>query len=305
LAPFCGRIREDFEWALEQQVDQLGPMRKRKRAAVMEEREQTTRRAATAGRTALTELDEDEAPPARRAPSRRREFGPYVPKLALAGSLAILVTAAGLGIAWGATKMIGSLLAVDPSTRITAMADSPASLPDELRLAMMQAETELTARNPAKAVEIYRAARTAHPGHVQAVEAGLVLALRALGATEKQNRRFEAAANAYREAAQLDPLNPNNWSELGTSLREHSRTTQVANDVSRRRTILDEAEQAYQRALKINPTDAESLYGLAQVFTARNDRRRATETFERLVALAPSTREGRLAQQSLAELRKN
>ncbi|MBI1290484.1 tetratricopeptide repeat protein [bacterium] len=301
MAPFCQAIRDDFEWALEQQVEAMPPVRAKRNPTP-----------ATVEVVAVEPEEEDEAPSRRAAPQPRAKSLPRAPKrragfpsrtLAIAACLAIAVTIAGIGIAVGIAKMVGSAASGLDSRDLTGMVTGKTP-PPELKTALMEGNQLLAAREPKRAAEKFRQAYKDHPDFAEQIIGGYVLSLRGLGASEMGDRRYEAAADAFEEATKVEPSNAANWLSLGNAYRELSRTSAIARDTKKKRTVLDDSEKAYREALKLEDGNGEALLGLAQVYSARNDRKLATQTFEKVVALAPNSREGQQARRSLDELKK-
>lgn len=84
------------------------------------------------------------------------------------------------------------------------------------------------------------------------------------------------AAGAYRRAAQLEPNNAENWSSLGEALQVA--TTQVS----------PEAEQAFARALAINPADPRARYFAAVQKDMRGRHREAIDDWLALLRDTPA-----------------
>ena len=74
---------------------------------------------------------------------------------------------------------------------------------------------------------------------------------RVVGWAYVENGRPEEAAAAYRKAAEIEPGNAENWSSLGEVLQSTSRT------------VVPEAKTAFEKALKLDPSDPRARYFLA------------------------------------------
>jgi cytochrome c-type biogenesis protein CcmH len=74
---------------------------------------------------------------------------------------------------------------------------------------------------------------------------------RMLGWSYFETRDLARAAAAYRRAAQVEPNNAENWSSLGEALQTASTT------------VSPEAASAFQRAIRLEPTDPRARYFLA------------------------------------------
>ena len=88
---------------------------------------------------------------------------------------------------------------------------------------------------------------------------------RMVGWAYLENGDAEQSAAAYRKAAELEPANPENWSSLGEALQVASRT------------VVPEAEQAFGKALKLNPADPRARYFLAVQKDLKGDHKGAIE----------------------------
>lgn len=295
FAPFSPEIRKEFEWVLHQQakeaVARSRPLRSQARMDELDStpeqesapsREEPRRRASSAGAR-------------RRAPAARKSRFPY--GLVAAAAIAVAVVAGGLYAATLATEQVREWLS---SSSVVTLEDAPQELRDGLDSAARLAAN----KNMEGAGKQYQKLLAEHEGFESVITPVHEAALQAAGAAERKAAKLDAAANHFRTAAGLVPENPVNWIELADTLREQARGLTKATSASKREKLLVEAEQAYEQALLTEPTNTEAIYGLGQVFTARNDRRRAAESFERVVALGPETREGKLASRSLAELKK-
>jgi cytochrome c-type biogenesis protein CcmH len=88
---------------------------------------------------------------------------------------------------------------------------------------------------------------------------------RVVGWAYLENGKAEESAAAYRRAAEIEPGNAENWSSLGEALQ-----------VSSRRAV-PEAQAAFERALKLDPSDPRARYFLAVQKDLRGDHKGAVE----------------------------
>jgi cytochrome c-type biogenesis protein CcmH len=88
---------------------------------------------------------------------------------------------------------------------------------------------------------------------------------RVVGWAYLENGRAEESAAAYRRAAELEPANAENWSSLGEALQVASQT------------FVPEAGDAFQRALKLDPSDPRARYFLAVQKDLRGDHKGAVD----------------------------
>lgn len=84
------------------------------------------------------------------------------------------------------------------------------------------------------------------------------------------------SADAYRKAAQIEPGNAENWSSLGEALQSAS------TDVS------PEAATAFERALKLDPTDPRARYFLAVQKDLKGDHKQAIDEWIALLKDTPA-----------------
>jgi Tfp pilus assembly protein PilF len=305
LAPFCSGVRRDFEWSLEQQVESAAPAKSRRAA-----------RPAPVVPVPVEELIEEleaaeSAPPVvpkktRKVTRRRGSPSPLMRyrMAAIACLAAILITGVGLAVASGVGAMVGR--ALGPTLQASVL-ETPAleAPPSGLTSIMLEAESLLRAGDSAKAAARLRSAIKEHPDFAPRLGPALAGALRVQATAETRQGRHEAAARFLTEATASNPSDGALWVDLGSARLEFARTNAISRDTARRRTVLGDAEKAYREALRLDAENRAALLGLAQVQSTRNDRRGATETFERIVGMAPSSPEAQQARRALAELRKN
>jgi len=129
----------------------------------------------------------------------------------------------------------------------------------------------------------------------------MVQALRAEGSMHLQDRSYAKAADAYERATRIDPLDKDNWIDLGRALREGGRSVQTSKPTEAS-SLLARAASAYERALDVSGKDPAALYGLAQVRLFLNERSKAVDHLKRVIAVAPETPEARQAQRDLEQL---
>lgn len=88
---------------------------------------------------------------------------------------------------------------------------------------------------------------------------------RVVGWAYAENQRPEEAAAAYRRAAGIEPGNAENWSSLGEVLQTSATT------------VVPEAAAAFEKALKLDPSDARARYFLAVQKDLRGDHKGAVD----------------------------
>lgn len=89
-------------------------------------------------------------------------------------------------------------------------------------------------------------------------------------------RAVALSVGAYRRASQLEPNNAENWSSLGEALQVTMRE------------VSPEAEQAFQRALQLNPQDPRARYFLAVQKDMRGQHEAAVEDWLALLEDTPA-----------------
>jgi cytochrome c-type biogenesis protein CcmH len=98
---------------------------------------------------------------------------------------------------------------------------------------------------------------------------------RVVGWAYLENGRPEEAAAAYRRAAEIEPDNAENWSSLGEVLQSASRT------------IVPEASTAFEKALKLDPSDPRARYFLAVQKDLGGDHKGAVDAWTALLKDTP------------------
>jgi len=301
-APLCSEIRTAFEYAIEQQIYDAQPDLANASAPPIRAPQ----------REELEPEDEDDFEPPARATAPKRGPAPIVMhrpragggfparRMAMAAALVggMVLTAGGLYGAVAAVTWIKGAM----SSSLPTIAE--VKLPEDLNKSLVRANAELASGNPADATKTLQVALNSFPDYEKQIAPALAQALRVRGAGEMRDRRYDSAAGFFNDAAEADPSNEQNWIDLGRAKRDQARSPAAAKDTARQRALLGESENAFSRALAIKPGDTAALYGLAQVYDARNNRKLASETYEKLVALAPSSAEGQLARTALAQLKK-
>lgn len=97
------------------------------------------------------------------------------------------------------------------------------------------------------------------------------------GTAALRDRRFAAAAEAFRKAMEADPGNAAAWAGQGVAL-EGLRD-------------LPGAEASYRKALELDPASARGHYNLGTLLAARGDRKEGIEHLETAVRLDPESRD--------------
>lgn len=175
------------------------------------------------------------------------------------------------------------------------------SLPEEVTSALDRATQALAEADPRRAIGILEAVEEDHPAQYQLISGALARAWRSAGNQELDRRDYPKAAEAFGTATRLDPHNADNWIELGRSYREHGRSLQ-SRDQRQAERLLVRAQDAYERALEVSKDDPAALIGLAQTLTFLGNRNDAVARYERVLELAPDSREAGLARQHLRQL---
>lgn len=244
-------------------------------------------------------------PPTRRRARRRgqgRPLAELLRPLAFSGAIGLVaLLVVGVG-ALGVSASVGFVRGLFgeaslPSATVTRQ------LPPAVTDVIVAANELVVEGRPDEAAGMLRDAQASFGDFRDVLDPALAQVLRATGAAEARAHRHEAAATAYREAAQLHPENTLTWIDLGRALREHARSSAMANRASDRQRLLSEAEESYLRALELSGGHSQALLGLAQVYDAGNQRGKAVETYEKLVNDSPETLEGQMARSALQQLR--
>ncbi len=89
--------------------------------------------------------------------------------------------------------------------------------------------------------------------------------------------RADEAVVLLRSIVERDKADSKAWRHLGFAL---CRKAEMTRDPRERETFLKEAEEAFSRAMALDPEDSESAVGLASAFAARGARSRALEVLD-------------------------
>jgi Tfp pilus assembly protein PilF len=216
---------------------------------------------------------------------------------AIAAGVAIFLTAGGLIASAIASGLAGRLLA---SSTAPVEAAAPA-IPEALTLKVKEAERLVATGSSSQAVEKLQAAARMFPDYEDAVLPVLGKAFAAQGERELKNRRFDKAIKAFEESTKSAPTATTSWTGLGRAFREQAKASKVP---ARQREILAKSEAAYRQALAVAPSDAAAMLGLAQTFDAKNERAKAADTYEKLLAMAPQSSESAIARTALKQMKK-
>ncbi|MCC5877670.1 MAG: tetratricopeptide repeat protein [Candidatus Sumerlaeia bacterium] len=311
LAPFSKDLKDCFEDALYEQALVL----EERRHAARERREasRSARPAHRRSRREEPELEEEvEVAPRRPAKTRQQKPSPlqgiqWAPiltgvRVGFVTCLAILLTG---GVLFGVNRAMGYVGGLfSGGGDSVPMVSNSNRVPAEIADLTEKATARLRDGKPEEAIEILRAAISDHPAHRDHLSPALVTAIRVQAGVEHRSRRFEQAARLYREAGELTPRNPNNWIDLGLALVQQARGTSGASQVAQKRSLLNEAEEAFKKSLELSPGNSSALLGLADAYAAANERGKAAETYERILASAPESPEGIRAEAALTQLRR-
>ncbi len=304
LAPFSGELRQEFELALVEQIAMASPdLAVDPEAVILENAEPRGLD------DEFEDVEEDwevESAPRSKSKAARRPARSYEPPMILSAAgivkmaavgLAIVVTGGGILLTVAATSWVGGLFKDESLPTVEV-----ASLPEELTNKIQEANRLLAEGNSSKAADLLRDAAQDFPSHQESINISLAQTLRVEANKEFSNRRYSQAAKLFAEATDADPDNAMNWIDLGRAYREEAHA--LSGNTSRQREKLEKAEKSYSKALDVSPDNSIAMSGLAQVYIEKNDRKNAIDYFEKVVALAPSSSEGKLASQKLRELNK-
>jgi tetratricopeptide (TPR) repeat protein len=179
--------------------------------------------------------------------------------------------------------------------------ESEARTPAKLKDLLNNSSRWLLDGEVTKAVLELESALVEFPDHADDVELALAQALRVQGGVAVGRKDFVEAGKAYSRAAALEPGNPNHWIELGNTYREHGRLRQPGHP-NEAKGLLNQAEEAYQKALTASPNDPAALLGLALVNSFQNDRNAAVNRYKEVVKAAPDSPEAVVARRNLKRL---
>lgn len=314
LAPFSSELKDYFEDALYEQALALEERRiaaRERRAAGRATRSAPKRPAPRREVEEYEDEDVEEAPrrPAGKKQARKKstrqpiEWGPLLSgaRIGFVTCLAILLTG---GILLGVNRAVGYVGGFFSEGGSVPAVASTTRVPAEIADLTEKATARLRDGKPEEAIEILREAISDNPAHRDHLAPALVTAIRVQAGVEHRSRRFEQAARLYREAGDLTPRNPNNWIDLGLALVQQARATSGSSQVAEKRQLLNEAEEAFKKSLEISPGNSSALLGLADAYAAANERGKAAETYERVMASAPESPEGIRAERALSQLRR-
>lgn len=310
-APFSRDLKDLFEEALYEQVLAAEEGRAPKQA-------HSPRRAGKPAAMDVIGIEEEEEeveaapPPPRR---KKRQSRPRASRLTIPpawrpvlgglrlGVIGLLALALTGGALYGINRSliwVGGVFSVEAALPELATV----TLPDEIQAMTDRATALLREGKPEEAVKVLRAGMEEHPVHAGSLSPGLVTALRVKAGSEYRSRRFEQAASLYQEASEIDPRNPDNWIDLGLALLQQARSAGGTAEISGKRQLLQRAEEAFKHSLELHPSSSSALFGLAEAYAAANERTKAAETYERVLAAAPESPEGMQAERALLQLRR-
>lgn len=309
IAPFSRGLKDLFEDTLHEQILAMEQGRAPRSAP-----SPSRARKASASEEFDDDWDEEEAAPPpprkRRQGGRARARRPSIPlawkpllggmRVGAIGLLALMLTG---GVLYGVNRTLvwaGGMFRFEVPLPQTSIVE----LPVEVKAVTEQATAFLRDGRPEEAVKVLRAGVEEFPDHRSSLGPGLVTALRVQAGSEYRGRRFEQAARLYQEAGEIDPRNPDNWIDLGLALLQQARATSATSEVGQKRQLLQRAEEAFKRSLELHPSNSSALFGLAEAYAAANERTKAAEAYERVLADAPESPEGIQAERALLQLRR-
>jgi tetratricopeptide (TPR) repeat protein len=112
-----------------------------------------------------------------------------------------------------------------------------------------------------------------------------------LGNDYFDTRQHQKAIDAYGKALALNPNSPDVLTDQGVMYRDTGR--------------FDEAIANFEKAGKLDPTHAQSAYNLGVVYGSdKHDTAKATQAFNRVIAIAPNSPQAGEARRALADLAK-
>ncbi len=304
MAPFCRELRNDFSQVLDAQyVAEHGGERKGLLGILFKSAPATESRGRK-GSTREEEFDPADDESWEDRPSFLEVVTDLMPNsrtlaVGASGVFAVALTVAGIFAAGAFSNMVGGIFTSNSLPELIQP-----SLPNELESVLADANALAYDGDAKRAVEKLRDVKIQYPDYSDEIDGALVTALRSVGSEESRDRNYMKAADAFREAAELDPSRAINWIDLGRSLRDEARIGLAASETSKQRSILDDAEAAFQQALEIAPNDPVAMFGLAKVYDARNNRSRAADTYADLLERAPDSTEAGMARVALAQLRR-
>jgi len=239
-------------------------------------------------------------------PSERRRFSHRARKRfrswTVAGIIAGLVVTGGiLGMGALAHQTVSSFLAEVSLPSVQKTIEEQKTLPEDLNEALITASVYLTEREPEKAVKLLDEKWTAYPDYQDEIRPVFVSALRIEANYYLGQRKYPEAIRNYEQATVLEDADENNWIDYGRALAEYGRSIKVSQK-SRSIALLEKSADAYNRALDIDEDNASALIGLGLVHTHLNNRKKAVESYNRVVATAPHSAEAVQAKQYLAQL---
>lgn len=230
-------------------------------------------------------------------PAARRGSVPALPWWTI--GIGVAVTVIGLSLAGAGAVAFRNWLETREAAVATRSAE--AALPEALAALMEGAGEDIAKGNPGRALAGLRNALVDHPRHRVVIEERLTAALLAEGTRLSKRREHAAALKTLREASTLSPADPAVWVAIGDASLQQGRATR---DRTQQRRLYADAEQGFRKALERDAASPPALLGLAQVYSATNERQKAIERYEELLRTAPDSREARDAQTQLATLRK-
>ncbi|CAN5211880.1 hypothetical protein BH09SUM1_BH09SUM1_08060 [soil metagenome] len=290
LAPFCTMTRDAFEAACEDQAGgrTRGPGSGASNGAHFGRGQRGLRPSSSEG------ISRRAVKPGR---SKRGNAPEGFSRPMVAGACAALfVTMAALVTAASTTNMLSGFFG--------SSSPSSESVSSAVAGEISAAEVFLVKGNATAAADRLRKALKANPKNAEAIAPTLKVALYAIASNAEKGNNFTEAAAAYREACVIDATDSTPQVKLSEALRRQAATITTTRRAAEKRSLLADAENAVESALKIDPSSGRAMLEMARVCEARKDTPRAVKAYEQIAAASPSSVEATLAKQSLAALKK-
>jgi len=172
-------------------------------------------------------------------------------------------------------------------------------IPDEVREQISEARRELREGEPLRAVARLQLAIDRWPEQKRELNSVLARAYAARGDSLRADRSYERAAEAFASAADLAPRDASLRASQGESLYMAARTAQDRKETSTAKKLYGESIIAYEKALAVEPHNAEASLGRGKVHAAQDQRKEAVASFKDVIEHHPGTEEAREAAKML------